>query len=533
MSEAPRTYMRWGQSGGFSGGPGRQGNRTLRVVLTLAAVFAAFVIWVSRDTNPVHEFIALDRSIQLVVPKAMLNRERVAGTPLWSSVSEATRLARAHELLNEDFGFPEWMLRNLVGGNVIITGNDLDQMSDLLYITRMTTVGCVIQRAIWLRPGIKGEWAGGLKLRKFVEADVWYAARGRTLIASSSREALVRALTLRPDEQADAEAVDRMMADAGAEDARGTFRPAPEGTLGRVFGSVHFAMRIEDNGRARLQAQGVFRPKWRERLAETLGDIEPRELRRPAAAPIAASGDFGVPLKELWLMVGEFFGSETMSEEQWEDWEADGERAPAAAALTSLLGPAGPGFTMTWQGFDMNEMAPVPLIFGTVNADKGRVTDYLEGLSGAPRSSAMHATLAYYDAESELFHAPIMSGPSMEPTAAWHGDGLLFSTSRDVAQAILAEAPAPRVTLRQRANLYLRIEPLACTQIITDAGRRLARDGLLRGYTVEEYRKAAAEWIEQASNIDEATIWLVVNEETVEIDLQISPGRGAIRVKSR
>ena len=525
MSEAPRTYMRWGQSGGFSGGPGREGNRTLRVVLALAVVFIAFVLWVSRDTTPVHEFIALDQNIQLVVPQAMLNRERVAGTPIWSSVSKATRLARAHELLNENFGFPEWVLRNLVGGDVIITGNDLDQMSDLLYITRMTTVGCVIQRMIRLRPGIKGEWAGGLKLRKFVEADIWYAARGRTLIASSSREALVRALTLRPEERTDAEAVARLMADAAAEDARGTLRLAPGGALGRVFGSVHFAIRIEDDGRARLQAQGVFRPKWQERLSETLRDAEPRELRRPAAGPIAASGDFGVPLKDLWLTIGELFGSETMSEEQWEDWEANGEQAPAAAALTSLLGPAGPGFTMTWQGFDMNEMAPVPLIFGTVNADKGRVTDYLAGLSGAPRSSAMHATLAYYDAESEVFHAPIMSGPSMEPTAAWYGDGLLFSTSRDVAQAILAEAPAPRITLRQRANLYLRIEPLACTQIITDAGRRLARDGLLRGYTVEEYRKAAAEWIEQASSIEEATIWLMVNKETVALELQLSPGR--------
>ena len=526
MSEAPRTYMRWGQSGGFSGGPGRQGTGTLRVVSALAVAFIAFVIWVSRDTNPVHEFIALDHSIQLVVPRAMLNRERVAGTPIWSSVSKATRLARAHELLNEDFGFPEWVLRNLVGGDVIITGNDLDQMSDLLYITRMTAVGCVIQRAVRMRPGIKGEWAGGLEMRKFVGADIWYAARGRTLIASSSREALVRALTLRPEERTDEETVGRMMADAGAEDARGTLWPAPERALGRVFGSVHFAIRIEDDGRARLQAQGVFRQKWQERLSETLGDAEPRELRRPAAAPIAASGDFGVPMKELWLTLGELLGSETMSDDRWEDWEANGEQAPAAAALTSLLGPAGPGFTMTWQGFDMNEMAPVPLIFGTVNADKGRVTEYLESLSGVPRSSANHATLAYYDAESELFHAPIMSGPSMEPTAAWHGDGLLFSTSRDVVQAILAEAPAPRVTLRQRANLYLRIEPLACTQIITDAGRHLARDGLLRGYTVEEYRKAAAGWIEQASNIDEATIWLVVNKETVELDLHISPGRG-------
>ena len=289
MSEAPRTYMRWGQSGGFSGGPGREGNRTLRVVLALAVVFIAFVLWVSRDTTPVHEFIALDQNIQLVVPQAMLNRERVAGTPIWSSVSKATRLARAHELLNENFGFPEWVLRNLVGGDVIITGNDLDQMSDLLYITRMTTVGCVIQRMIRLRPGIKGEWAGGLKLRKFVEADIWYAARGRTLIASSSREALVRALTLRPEERTDAEAVARLMADAAAEYARGTLRLAPGGALGRVFGPVHFAFRIDDDGRARPQAHGVFRPTVPERPSEALRARAPGGCGAPAAGPISAA----------------------------------------------------------------------------------------------------------------------------------------------------------------------------------------------------------------------------------------------------
>ncbi len=526
MSDTPRTYMRWGQSGGFSGGPSRAGTRAVKAVLALAAVFIAFVMWVSRDTNPVHEFIALDRGIQVVVPQAMMNRERVAATPVWSSVSGATRLARAHELLNEALGLPEWVLRNLVGGDVIISGNDLDQMSDLIYITRMTTVGSVIQRVLRLRPGIEGEWAGGLKLRKFVEEDIWYAARGRTRIASASREALVRALTLKPEERSDAQAVARLMADAGAEDARGTLRLASDGALGRVFGSVGFAIRIEDDGRARIQAQGVLRPKWQERLSDTLRDAGPRELRRPAAGPIAVSGDFGVPLKELWLTLGELFGAEAMSEEQWEDWQANGEHGPAAAALTSLLGPAGPGFTVAWRGFDMNEMAPVPLIFGTVNADKGKVADYLETLSGAPRSSANHATLAYYDAESEVFHAPIMSGPSFEPTAAWHRDGLLFSTNRNLAEAVLAEAPTPNVTLQQRANLYLRIEPLACTQIVTDAGRQLARDGLLRGYTLEEYRKVAAKWIEQASDIDEATVWLTVNKKTVALDVQLSPGRG-------
>ena len=525
MSATPRTYMRWGQAGGFSGGPRHERDRALKVVAAGAAVFVVYVFWISRDTNPAGEFIASDQRIQVVVPDMMKHRERMAGAPVWPLISASAPIARAHELLREDFGFPEWMLRNLVGGDVIVSGKDVETLSDLLYIARMTTVGCILQRVLRMRPGIEGQWAGGLKLRKIVEKDVWYAARGRTLIASRSREALVRALTLTPEDRAEAGLLDGMIADEGAADARGVVRLEADAPLGRIFDAIHFAMQIDDAGGARVQIQAKFRPEWRERLSQIFRASGPAELQRPLEGAITMSGNFGVPVKELWLTLGELFGSETMSEYQWEDWETGREDNAAAAALTSLLGPTGPAFTLTWQGFDVYEMAPMPLIIGTVEADKLRVADFLEGLPGAPRTSAFHETLAYYDAETERFHAPMMSGPSMAPTAAWHGDGLLFSSSRRVAEAVMAQPPPATRTLEHAANLYIGIDPQASVRIITDTGRELAREGLLRDYTDEEYRKLSAEWIERARGVAEAEIWLTLAEDSALFDVYLKPGQ--------
>ena len=82
MSDTPRTYMRWGQSGGFSGGPRNKRARVLKVVAGVVAVFVVYTLWISRDTNPAGEFIASDQRIQVVVPDLMKNRERLAGTPV-------------------------------------------------------------------------------------------------------------------------------------------------------------------------------------------------------------------------------------------------------------------------------------------------------------------------------------------------------------------------------------------------------------------------------------------------------------------
>ncbi len=169
MSEAPRTYMSWGQSSGFSGGRRRGLRPVTKAAFAAAAVFCVFAFLVSRDTHPAHEFIAVDQGIQFVARDAMKNRDRVVQAPLWASVPGATLFNPIRELLENDFGFPEWMLRNFVGGDVIVTGNDMDRMSDLLFITKMTTVGCVIQRINRLHPGVIGDSAGGLKLRKLVE----------------------------------------------------------------------------------------------------------------------------------------------------------------------------------------------------------------------------------------------------------------------------------------------------------------------------------------------------------------------------
>ena len=525
MSETPRSYTPRGGPGGFSRRRGRGLGSTIRIVGAVVGVFLVLVVWVSRDTHPIHEFIASDQKIQIVAPKAMKHRERVAQAPLWSSVPGLPLLISIRELLEDDFGFPEWMLRNLVGGDVIVTGNDTERLSDLLFMTKMTTVGCVVQRMNRLRPGIAEDWAGGLRLRRLVGSDIWYTVRGRTLIASASRDSLVNALTLTPEARADPESLEGLLSGDPSQNARATIRLDPDERLGRVFESLSFSLRVDDSGNSTLAFRSEFREEWREKLAVTLRQTAPTELRAPFDGPIAISGDFGIPVKDLWVTIGELLDNDNMSEERWESWETGDGEAPIAEALASILGPAGPAFSMTWLGIDLNEVAPTPMILGTVNAEKARVVEILEGLPRAPDSAAYMDTYAYYDPDLKRMHAPIMSGPSMEPTAAWHGDELLFSTSRLLAEVRLAESPVQRTPLPRRANLYVNVQPQTCMRILARAGQELADEGLLRNYTAEEFREVSAAWVEEASKVEQATFWLTVNNEAAVVELFVSPSR--------
>lgn len=525
MSETLRTYTRQNPSRGFSISGRRRGKKRNVVLASAAIIFLASMFWISRDTNPVEEFIAADRGVHIVISDVMQERSRLARAAVWSTFPEGSMPANLPKVLGDNFGFPEWVLRNVVGGDLIVTGDSLADPGELLYLSRMTVVGCAIERAMRLRPGVAEDWAGGLRLHALTDSGLYYAVRGRIFIASASRRAIVGALTLAPDARLDAESIIRVAAEPGSESARGVVRLDGNEGLGRVFESILFAVQVDDSGNMRLRIEGALRPEWEDRLAESLGDSAPVELRAPTEGPLELSVNFGMPMKELWLTAGDLWDVEAMSERRWDEWARQHGAPTVERALTGLLGPAGPGLRLTWRGLDMNEMAPVPLLVGNVDAVRSRVTEFLEGLPPAPEGSGYHTAYAYYDVPSERFRAPLMSGPSLEPTTAWHGDGLTFSTSRILAESALGVPGDGARGSCGFGNLYLRARPLECVRIVTDAGNELAREGLLRNYTAEEYLRASARWLERASLIDEVTVLLTMNNRVADIELEIRANR--------
>ena len=286
MSDTPRIYTTPG------GRPVRSSGRERRLrigrYLGLAVVaFFAWAYWISRDTHPVAEFVPAERRLEAVLPHAAVARYRVAASHVWDGVPQSL-VASAPAAIADKRGLPDWIIGNLIGGTAIVVADDVASWSDAVFISRMTRAGCIIERAMRFRPASRGEWAGGLYLRYWELGKLYFAVRGRTLLASPSRDALVDALTLIPERRVPPKSVAAALSDTGSEDARGTWTLPLDTNAGRVFAEIRFAARV-DKGEATVKLRAMFRPEVADALAPYWGDLKPAALPAAFEGPLAMS----------------------------------------------------------------------------------------------------------------------------------------------------------------------------------------------------------------------------------------------------
>lgn len=518
MSETPRVYS---ASGSRFQLVRRQRRRRL-VRGALIAVLAAliYIVWISRDTHPVSEFVAANQHLQVTAPHLTFARHRVGASRVWEGVPDDLMPVALPHVLGDSHGLPEWMISNLAGGGVILTANDVSGWNDFVFISRMTRVGCVLERALRLAPSTGTDWAGGLRLRYWKPQALYYAVRGRTLLASPSRAAIIDALTLEEPERVKASTVEASLKRAGAEDFRGVWVLDEGTTLGHVVDRVRFAVRIEAD-EAYVKLQAAFRPEVAADLGAYWGNTSPQRLPQPFDGPMAVSANFGTDVEDTWAALSELFSVPWLTREQWEQWRGEDDGQSAAAVLTGLLGPMGPSVRVTWQSLDLNEMAPTPILVGGVSGDRAQAERFLAALDGGSADSSRLRAGVFYDAEAGEVTAPLMSGSSMTPVGRWSDEGLVFCTSNaEGARLLGAEDPAT-IQLDRPGNLYVRIRPLACTQLFVQAGRDLVQEGLIRGYTAQSYERASARWLETAGALELAEALATVNDQGVEADLYI------------
>ena len=395
MSDALRTYE-------FRHRPRRRRRRRPRrgwlfVPLVLLAL-AGCALWMTRDTHPVARLTPRAQGLRVVAGDVLAKRGKVAGSTVWRGLPASLGLDVVPTRLNQDLGLPQWVLNNLIGPVCHLSGNDLAEFDDVLLVTRMSRIGCLVEKLHWLAPSVERDHAGGLNLRYLASARLYYAVRGRALAVSPSREALIRALTLRAEEACDPNVLADGAQAFGAEDLRGavTFGEAAPGEpdasalgrLGRVFSSLRFAVRV-DPVEAEVRCRGTLRPEWADRLEGLLADASPRELGLPPPGLVMVSADFGKPAREVWDGVLGLFEYPTAWSGRWDNWAAPaaGADSPGAALgrfVTHVVGPAGPGIRLSWCGMDLNEMAPMPLVAGTFDATFGGIGALLGALPPPP-----------------------------------------------------------------------------------------------------------------------------------------------------
>lgn len=534
MSETIRSYMGEGQALL----PRRRAKRRRlgpKVLAGLVLVLALYLFWITRDTHPIEHFIPSQQRLEIFVTDVLNKRMKMTRSTVWDALPEDHWSAGIPKLLDADLEMPEWVLRNLIGQNGHISANDLDGLEDVLFITKMTPVGCLIERVYRYLPGIAHDAAGGLHMRRLSGPGLFYAVRGRILAVSPSRRALIHALTLTEDERTEERTVTDAFVRALSEDLSGTLVLNAEGTAGQVFKSLSFAVRV-GLSEGHLMFEAALQPQWEERLSRLLAHAQPRKLAPPLEGRLEISADFGMPIKDLWVALGEASGFPSISQTQWELWETTEEEGAVAPVLTALLGPLGPGFRLTWHGEDLNAMMPVPEIVATFDGQKDAVMALFESLPGPPEGPAFFEPYPYFDREAKRLRAPTIGGPSLETEAGWYGDSLLISTSRTVAEAYLSKPrdPANLSDEPGTGNLYLSVQPLPCVKALARAGELLAENSLLKGHTPESFEKTAARWMEKAAKIQKLTVLLGFEEGLLkgEIHVTCPPAGTTLRTDS-
>ena len=521
MSEVVRNYSRKSPYG-YTRSRRRKQRRTrlFAVCIVLAVLGAVWAGWTTRDTCEMGALIPKDDAYQVFVPDLLEKRSHMAESAVWDLLPEAHPLREFRTQLENNFGLPEWMVNNGLQGLVHLSGNQLSGFGDVLVATRITRIGALAEQFRSLFPGLHREEAGGLRIYRIEPANLFYARRGRILLLSPSRESVVRALTLTDDEAVGEAALQDEAARIGGNDLLWAFRFTGENHTAWGFSEGSLALQWRPQA-LRMTWDGVLAPEWRTRFAPLLENAAPSELQAPAPGPIALSANLGKPLPTLWEGLAAATG-QTPAFESLRLWAVSFFAQDDAwiGFAQALAGQMGPAFTLSWCGIDANEMLPAPEFSARFDTDAAHIGELLAALPPAPEGLSPEDPTPRWNPETGLLSIPAVGGPSIEPCFALQDGQVLFSTSRTVAETELA-SPAPRQTLPQQGNLYVRAVPHQGLSLLMDAARPFVEMGFVRGHTLESFEAMVEPWFEYAAKIHDVSAYAAQKEGALEIRVEV------------
>ncbi len=499
----------------------RAAGRIGRGVLLLCLLVALAALWMSRDNYGMGTLIPRDRSFQACVVDVMRKQEILGASRLWELLPAGDATRAEFSRLSANPPLPKWLLNNLSTGISHWSSSRPDSFDDLLVVTRMTHIGCLAEYALHFLPMIKSDNAGGLHLRYVPEASLYYAVRGRVLLASPSRRTLAHALTLDADEAAGPAALAEWSTAAAGADLYGRVDPAAVPELKGTFDAVQFSLWMEPAS-IRASVKARVGDAWKQRFAGLLEGTTPRDLRVAPDGCVMLSADFGKPVNETLLQVARAFGQEDKVAMVLGAGALSGNSAfaPAISLLQGVLNGATGGMRLSWTGVDLNEMMPVPILAGSVDGGVNAVAALIQAPPPVPAEIPGIDAVPRVDAEKKMVYLPMVGGPSMKPAFVIQNDGVLFSTSLTTA-AEMAAAP-PAATLETKGNLYLCVRPKPAAQAIVDIGRELAEYHLVRGQTAESFLKTAQPYLDSAGRVKELSLLAACDKGEVRAEARLA-----------
>lgn len=521
MSETIRSYSQpsrasYGTS--VSGGRGL-GRRIVAIALVAGLVW---LLWTTRDTWPMERLVPRDQTFHLRADQLLATRERAANSPVWDLglLPESYRDTRAW--LQSDFELPPWVLNNLSTGICYVSGRDLENFSDLLVVTRMSRIGCLLERYYGIADNVEEELAGGLRLQRIGDSGAYYAVRGRTLLFSRSREALIRALTLREDEAVQT-LEDTVAPMAG--DIQGRIDFAGGGAEGGFLTQSDFGLRFAPES-ITFTARGTVAPAWQTELDRLLPRRAGSRVDVPVAGSLVIAGDFATPVPALWKSADELSGGALARFWAGTPWALAPESPESGwtALMAGLNAQSGSAFSLRWTGFDANGVVPLPEIELYLETRGGDLKPMLDAIPALPAGQPPVDFAPYRDIERGIVRCPIGWGGVVEPALAAESGGVRVALLPIHLEHILAldrsREPGP-----EGAQLVARMRPLELLELLHEGGKPYVRAGLLPGHTPESFESAMSAAIAGARQVSEvrASAGYAAGELTIEAEIRLVP----------
>ena len=461
-----------------------------RGFLIALGVLLALGWWFSRDAWRLGDLTPAGRAVQICVTDLPVRLEAISASGIWMLLPETNPARAVLQQGVNGLPVPRWLVNNLSTGPSYWLLDRADDPSTLLVTTRMSRVGALaVKAASWL-PVFRHDYAGGLKLLRLKDSELFLAVRGRVLLVSPSRRVLIDALTLTPDRAAGDAALELWRARAEGADLYGELDAAALERLGLPFSALAGSVRFEP-GRVSARLKVTLSEAWRERLQPVLGRLAGGPLKEPPDGCASASMNLGMTPMELLRAIRDLVPDAGMVPEWLTAESPEMPQDPGEAFFRRfarmLLSGTGASYRLAWLGMDVNEMIPLPVVAGL--AEEGQ--DALAGLAAeavnvkapVPEDPPMIEWTPRV-AEDGAVYVRLMAGPALSLCAVpAGGEGIAFGGSLTAARVLAGQEKSAPAASAGNGIALVRIHPTACLEALSAAAHELASFGWLRNMT--------------------------------------------------
>jgi len=190
------------------------------------------------------------------------------------------------------------------------------------------------------------------------------------------------------------------------------------------------------------------------------------------------------------------------------------------AFAENLVRHLGPAFRVTLGAIDQNAMLPTPEFAALLELTADDPPAWPPAVSPASETYSPEDPTPRYDQERQRLAIPTVDGPSLQPTLAPYGDGLLVSTSRALADAILA-APPNEEMLPQPANLFMRIQPHPALEAFYNAAMQFVQLGVVRNCDPASFDALLSPWLERSGQIRSIAVSAAHEEGAIRLEMEL------------